>query len=227
MNQQPMNQRIQPPSAQNRTSPYGNMQSTPPHATGAHPQFAAAGQGQNANQSLQQPGSNPHVGGAVTTPQTPVFPPSQQGQTAQGNAQMATPLSPGSESREKERVTLLLEINRELLLAVIELQSTQQAEKKEGAAAAASSTPTEEKDKAEKEKAEKAKSSSGREYVEYVSVRALGLEYSANLWYDLDACDDFSQILHILRPLPIAPTSHRVKSLPIQLSCLLLLWRCI
>jgi hypothetical protein len=124
-------------------------------------------------------------------------------------------------------VTLLLEINRELLLAVIELQSTQQAEKKEGAAAAASSTPTEEKDKAEKEKAEKAKASSGREYVEYVSVRALGLEYSANLWYDLDACDDFSQILHILRPLPIAPTSHRVKSLPIQLSCLLLLWRCI
>ena len=97
----------------------------------------------------------------MTTPQTPGFP------SSQGSAPMATPLSPGSESREKERVTLLLEINRELLLAVLELQSAQQAEKKEeAAAAAANSTPIEEKEKAEKEKAEKAKVTSGKEYVE-------------------------------------------------------------
>jgi hypothetical protein len=85
---------------------------------------------------------------------------------------MATPLSPGGESREKERVTLLLEINRELLMAVIELQNAQQAEKKEELASA-NTTPTEEKDKAEKEKAEKGKAASGREYVEYVSACCL------------------------------------------------------
>jgi hypothetical protein len=177
MNPQLMNQRIQPPSAQNRTPPYGNMQSmqpTPGHAPGAHPQFAGA-QAQNANPALQtQQGGNLQMGGAVTTPQTPVFPHTQQGQLGQGGAPMATPLSPGSESREKERVTLLLDINKELLLAVIDLQNAQQAEKKEeAAAAAASSTPTDEKEKAENEKAEKAKAASGREYVEYVSATPL------------------------------------------------------
>jgi hypothetical protein len=174
MNPQLMNQRIQPPSAPNRASPYGNMQSTPPHATSTHPQFAAA-QSQNANPSLPQQGNNPQVGGVVTTPQTPVFPPSQQGQIGQAGTQMATPLSPGSKSRERERVTLLLEINRELLISVIELQNMQQAEKKDEATAAAvsNSTPTEEKEKAEKERAEKAKAASGREYVEYVFVRPL------------------------------------------------------
>jgi hypothetical protein len=34
-------------------------------------------------------------------------------------------MSPGSEAREKERVTLLLDINRELLLEVMRLQSIQ------------------------------------------------------------------------------------------------------
>ena len=227
MNPQLMNQRIQPPSAPNRTSPYGNMQSTPPHATSANPQFAA-GQGQNANPPLQQPGSNPQAGGAVTTPQTPVFPSSQQGQTGQGNAQMATPLSPGSESRERERVTLLLEINRELLMAVIELQNAQQAEKKEEAAsAAANSTPTEEKDKAEKERAEKAKAASGREYVEYVSVRPCTRKPCTDLFHDLDVCVDFSPTLHILQLLPTVHTSLRAKFLPIPPSCQLLPWHCI
>lgn len=158
MNPQLMNQRPQPPSAASRASPYGNMQSTPPNAPGASSQFATS-------QTF------PHGAGAqVTTPQTPIFPPSQQGQTGQGNVQMATPLSPGGESREKERVTLLLEINRELLMAVIELQNAQQAEKKEEMA---TTTPTDEKDKSEKEKG---KAASGREYVEYVSAFCLGLD---------------------------------------------------
>lgn len=89
---------------------------------------------------------------------------------------MATPLSPGSESREKERVTLLLEINRVLLMAVIELQNAQQAEKKDEAAAASSSPSVDDKDKAEKERVEKAKAVSAREYVEYVATRPLRLE---------------------------------------------------
>lgn len=38
---------------------------------------------------------------------------------------MATPLSPGSESREKDRVSLLLDINRVLLMEVMRLQTAQ------------------------------------------------------------------------------------------------------
>jgi hypothetical protein len=82
---------------------------------------------------------------------------------------MATPLSPGSEAREKDRVTLLLEINRELLLEVMRLQAAQLAEKqaeKKDVAAANTNSPdaTGDKDKAEKDKT--AKSVSQREYYE-------------------------------------------------------------
>lgn len=83
---------------------------------------------------------------------------------------MATPLSPGVESREKDRVTLLLEINRELLLEVMRLQAAQQAEKqaekKDEAAANTNSPDSTGENKAEKDKA--AKSISSREYFEYV-----------------------------------------------------------
>jgi hypothetical protein len=70
-------------------------------------------------------------------------------------------MSPGSEAREKERVTLLLEINVELLKTVLALQAAQQAEKKEENATSGAEAP------ADKEKQEK-KAASGREYVEYV-----------------------------------------------------------
>jgi len=46
----------------------------------------------------------------------------------------ATPLSPGGESREKERFALLLDINHELLYESIQIQTTQQELKKEHAA---------------------------------------------------------------------------------------------
>jgi len=42
---------------------------------------------------------------------------------------VAAPLSPGAESREKERVTLLLQINGILLAEAMKLQSSQAAEK--------------------------------------------------------------------------------------------------
>jgi hypothetical protein len=38
---------------------------------------------------------------------------------------MSTPLSPGSEAREKDRVSLLLDINRVLLMEVMRLQAVQ------------------------------------------------------------------------------------------------------
>jgi hypothetical protein len=75
-------------------------------------------------------------------------------------------MSPGSEAREKERVTLLLEINVELLKTVLALQAAQQAEKKEESATTGAEAP------ADKEKQEK-KAASGREYVEYVFCHPL------------------------------------------------------
>jgi hypothetical protein len=102
------------------------------------------------------------------TPQTPNFPPGSQGAGAGSN--VATPLSPGSEVREKERVTLLLEINRELLLEVMRLQAAQNEAKKEESAANPASPDGPDKEKTEKEKTEKAEKAkpAPREYFEYV-----------------------------------------------------------
>ena len=47
----------------------------------------------------------------------------------------STPLSPTTESREKERFALLLDINHELLYESIQIQTTQQELKKEHTAA--------------------------------------------------------------------------------------------
>jgi hypothetical protein len=79
---------------------------------------------------------------------------------------MAAPLSPTSESREKERVTLLLEINRELLMEVMALQAAQAEAKKEESSPSNTSPEAAEKEKAEKEKLEKSKALSNREYME-------------------------------------------------------------
>lgn len=89
---------------------------------------------------------------------------------------MATPLSPGSEAREKDRVSLLLDINRVLLLEVMRLQAVQ-------AEAKAKSEVEDKKDdkrdgpegaKDKEKKDEKAKEKpkidpvTGKEFVEYV-----------------------------------------------------------
>ena len=68
----------------------------------------------------------------LSTPQTPTF--SNQGQTVNGSS-AAVPLSPGTESRDKERFALLLDINHELLYESIQIQATQQELKKENGAA--------------------------------------------------------------------------------------------
>lgn len=59
----------------------------------------------------------------------------------------ATPMSPGTELREKERFALLLDINHELLYESIQIQTTQQELKKENPPASgnpADRKPTEE-----------------------------------------------------------------------------------
>lgn len=52
-----------------------------------------------------------------------------------GGSIAAVPLSPGTEARDKERFSLLLDINHELLYESIQIQATQQELKKENAAA--------------------------------------------------------------------------------------------
>lgn len=79
------------------------------------------------------------------------------------NAALSTPLSPGSENRERERVSLLLDINRELLLEVMRLQTIQQETKKEVAAG----TPTTDGQTGENKLAEKPSPAvAGKDFVE-------------------------------------------------------------
>lgn len=126
--QQHQIQRMQPPpsstptptSATSRLSPYGNFpQSTPPSASAA--QFAIPS---NPNQQHHHSSNNSQQGGMSLTPQTPNFPPASRNPENAGTA-MATPLSPGSELREKERVTVLLEINREMLIEIMRIMASQ------------------------------------------------------------------------------------------------------
>ncbi|KAF8863153.1 hypothetical protein BDZ45DRAFT_670461 [Acephala macrosclerotiorum] len=176
MNPQHQAQRMQPPPSSStptqpgpRMSPFANVQhNTPPNAGQAQSQFSTP---QNNSQThLQTPNNNPQGQGQVVTPQTPNFPPGSS------SGQIATPLSPGSESREKERVTLLLEINNGLLKEVMRVQAIQAEVKKDGEAAAAS--PEADKEKLEKEKAEKLKTPS-REYVECMRRLQSNLAYLA------------------------------------------------
>jgi hypothetical protein len=176
MNPQHQAQRMQPPPPSAtptkpgpRVSPFGNVpQNTPPNNT-SQSQFSTP---QNPNQThLQTPNTNQGAqAGTVITPQTPNFPPGSQGANAGSN--IATPLSPGSEAREKERVTLLLEINRELLLecmrlnGIAEAKAQAEAEKNEAASATASPDGTEqEKEDKEKEKLEKPATKQTRDYL--------------------------------------------------------------
>lgn len=182
MNPQHQAQRMQPPPSSStptqpgaRPPPFNNLtQNTPPNAA-AQSQFATP---QNPNQThLQTPNSNQAAqANTVITPQTPNFPSGSQGAGAGSN--IATPLSPGSEVREKERVTLLLEINRELLLecmrlnSIAESKAQAEAEKNESKSATASPDGAD-KDEREKEKAEKPPPKNTRdyltrEYMEYV-----------------------------------------------------------
>jgi hypothetical protein len=119
-----------------------------------------------------------------------------------------TPLSPSSEAREKDRVTLLLEINRELLLEVMRLQAAQQAEKqaeKKDDVAANTNSPDNagDKDRSEKEKAVKSSSVSSREYYEHVSQN-----YAEDrMLMDIAVCAVYREIL---------PTSPRSQIDPIN-----------
>lgn len=81
------------------------------------------------NAQPQQPQNQPPSNN-IQTPQTPTFPTPAQG--GPNNASSgSTPLSPGPDSRDKERVGVILEINNELLLEAMQIQHTQSVIKKE------------------------------------------------------------------------------------------------
>ncbi|KAI1304560.1 hypothetical protein F5Y03DRAFT_173558 [Xylaria venustula] len=141
--QQQMMQRMQ------ASQPNANMSTpTPPRTFQAQPPQGTPtpGNGQNLQQT-QFPGppnaQGPHPGQTpvqtptsnnIQTPQTPTFPPQTQGISTNGISSASTPLSPGADLKDKERVAVILDINNELLLEAMQIQSTQHILKKERAA---------------------------------------------------------------------------------------------
>jgi hypothetical protein len=163
-----------------RPSPFaGAPHNSPPHSAPPAQQFSTP-QAQAQSQIQSQTPNNNQQGqpGTILTPQTPNFPPGAQG--ANAGSSIATPLSPGSETRERDRVTVLLEINKYLLLEVMRLQAVQAEGKKEDSAPG-NSPDGAEKDKADKEseKAEKGKPAS-RDY----------FEYAGNISFSVGICAD-------------------------------------
>lgn len=138
MQQQQMMQRMYP---QQQNGPvmgtstpqrqFNPRQGTPGQSTPSQQgQFAAPPtqqgmpQGQTPNGPQQQTMS-------ATTPQTPTFPSNGPTANVNGSTKESTPLSPGTESREREAFSLLLNINQELLYESIQLQNTRAEIKKE------------------------------------------------------------------------------------------------
>ncbi|KAF4610364.1 hypothetical protein G7Y89_g15756 [Cudoniella acicularis] len=182
--QQHQAQRMQPPpntstptqNAAARASPFGGVpHSTPPNPASAPVQLSTP-QAQNQTH-LQTPNNAQQSQATILTPQTPNFPPGSQ--TANAGSSIASPLSPGSEIREKERVSLLLDINRELLMEVMRLQAAQAETKEKESKDNATASDGSPQDKLEKEKAEKQKAASSREYVECMRRLQSNLAYLA------------------------------------------------
>ncbi|KAI1426807.1 hypothetical protein F5Y12DRAFT_234144 [Xylaria sp. FL1777] len=104
----------------------------PPNAQGPH-----HGQAPNTTPQQQQsmPPSQTQVqtpsSNNIQTPQTPTFPTQAHGNNTNGMSSASTPLSPGTDLKERERVGVILEINNELLLEAMQIQSTQHIIKKE------------------------------------------------------------------------------------------------
>ncbi|KAL2148477.1 hypothetical protein VTH82DRAFT_2031 [Thermothelomyces myriococcoides] len=142
--QQPMMQRMMPP----QQNPAGMSVSTPqrqfsqsqgtPTSTmpPQQPQFSTPqtqGTPQNQTPTTTQPPA-----GSLATPQTPTFPADQGQPQVNGTTSGSTPQSPATDSRDKERMAVLLEINQELLYESIQLVNSRNELKKEQAAAQAS-----------------------------------------------------------------------------------------
>ncbi|KAI1852560.1 hypothetical protein JX265_013019 [Neoarthrinium moseri] len=150
--QQQMMQRMQPPQQQNtggmssntpqRQFP-GQGQTPGPQGTptptnslpSQQPQFSTpqpnqgTPQSQTPNNAPQQP-QPPPMGNNIQTPQTPTFPSNVQGAMTNG-ASNSAPMSPGGDSKDKDRIGVILEINNELLWECTQIQNTTLALKNE------------------------------------------------------------------------------------------------
>ncbi len=154
-----MMQRMHPsqhnPAVMNASTPqrpFNHAQGTPNNAMSSQPTQFSTPQPHSTPQSQNQTPSNAQQpSSAVATPQTPTFPSAGQPSQANGTA-VSTPQSPATESREKERFALLLEINQELLLETISLVNSKAELKKEQAAVESGEAKPEGVDYAEEER---------------------------------------------------------------------------
>jgi hypothetical protein len=129
------NFQVQPPQGTPTPNSSQTMQQSqfpaPPNTQGPH-----HGQPMN-NTQQQQPPPPPQTqaqtpsSNSIQTPQTPTFPTQGPGNSTNGVSTGSTPLSPGADPKDKERVGVLLEINNELLLEAMQIQSTQHIIRKE------------------------------------------------------------------------------------------------
>ncbi|KAH6895378.1 hypothetical protein B0T10DRAFT_214359 [Thelonectria olida] len=138
MPQQPQQQQQQQPQQPQNTAGLGQVGTPqrPPSAAQATSNNSVPPQAQFSTpqppSQVQTPTNQQPQSAGLSTPQTPTFS-VNQGPGANGSSAAATPLSPGSESRDRERFALLLDINHELLYESIQIQATQQELKKEHA----------------------------------------------------------------------------------------------
>ncbi|KAI6093519.1 hypothetical protein F4821DRAFT_252523 [Hypoxylon rubiginosum] len=151
--QQQVMQRMQPPQSNtpgmSTPTPQRPFQPQPPQSTPtpnsassvqqqhplSTPQNTHATPQNHTPNNAQQPPQHQPPSNNIQTPQTPTFPASAQSNGPNNASTGSTPLSPGPDSRDKERVGVILEINNELLLEVMQIQHTQQFLKKERASA--------------------------------------------------------------------------------------------
>lgn len=139
----------------NQQRHFSGPQGTP--NPGQQSQFGTPQNSQGTPQN-QTPTPAPQSATSVTTPQTPTFPPPGQGAVANSNS---TPASPGTQARDQERLSLLLDINMDLLYEVLHLKHNLDEIKREAAAA---TTPEQQKEKREEEAA------FNQDYVQYVNL---------------------------------------------------------
>ncbi|KAI0175782.1 hypothetical protein GGR52DRAFT_330006 [Hypoxylon sp. FL1284] len=121
------------PSQPPQSTPTPNSASTPQQQQHqiSTPQNAHATPQNHTPNNAQQPSQHqPPPSNNIQTPQTPTFP---QSNGPNNTSAASTPVSPGPDSRDKERVAVILDINNELLLEVMQIQHTIQLLKKERA----------------------------------------------------------------------------------------------
>ncbi|KAK3390218.1 hypothetical protein B0H63DRAFT_108655 [Podospora didyma] len=156
--QQPMMQRMHHPSQQNMSvstpqRPFNPNQGTPNSSMPPQQpvQYPTSQQGHSTPQS-QTPTNVQPTSASVATPQTPTFPSTGQPAQLNGTSAVTTPQSPGTESREKERFSLILEINQELLYESIAIVNSRSELKKVQTSTEAAGVKEGEMDLAEEEK---------------------------------------------------------------------------